>query len=97
MIQQRKQPLISAIVRGGKKLGRRKCTEFGQWYMSYIKSAEARPAQLAGECGGARLVFDKTKEIPQLKAWFALNTKPSDELLEQYSKFLNEHSDRKDG
>lgn len=90
------QPLISSIVRGGKKLGRRKCAEFGQWYMNYIKSAEARPSTMFCEGGGARLVFDKTREIPRLKAWFANNTKPSDELLEEYSKILNEDALRKD-
>lgn len=46
--------------------------------------------------GGARLVFDKSREIPQLKAWFANNTKPSDELLEEYSRILNENTSRKD-
>lgn len=91
-----KQPLISSIVRGGKKLGRRKCAEFGQWYMNYIKSAEARPSTMFCEGGGARLVFDKSREIPQLKAWFANNTKPSDEALEEYSKILNQHALRKD-
>jgi len=90
------QPLISSIVRGGKKLGRRKCAEFGQWYMNYIKSADARPSTMFCEGSGARLVFDKSREIPQLKAWFANNTKPSDELLEEYSKILNEHALRKD-
>lgn len=48
------------------------------------------------EGGGARLVFDKTREIPQLKDWFSTNTKPSDELLEEYSKILNQHVLRKD-
>lgn len=90
------QPLISSIVRGNKKLGRRKCAEFGQWYMNYIKSAEARPSSMFCEGSGARLVFDKTREIPQLKAWFAENTKPSDEALEEYSKILNDNEIRKD-
>ena len=87
------QPLISAIVRGGKRLGRRKCEEFGQWYLNYIKSMDNRPAPAQPESTAARLVFDKTREIPQLKAWFADNTKPSEDILEYYSKILNE--DRK--
>jgi hypothetical protein len=87
------QPLISAIVRGGKRLGRRKCEEFGQWYLNYIKSMDNRPALAQPESTAARLVFDKTREIPQLKAWFADNTKPSEDILEYYSKILNE--DRK--
>lgn len=90
------QPLISSIVRGGKKLGRRKCQEFGQWYLNYIQSADARPPAMLNEGGGARLVFDKTREIPRLKAWFANNTKPSEELLEEYSRLLNEDTLRKD-
>lgn len=64
--------------------------------MNYIKSAEARPSTMFCEGGGARLVFDKSREIPQLKAWFANNTKPSDEALEEYSKILNQHALRKD-
>jgi hypothetical protein len=87
------QPLISAIVRGGKRLGRRKCEEFGQWYLNYIKSIDSRPMPAQPESTAARLVFDKTREIPQLKAWFADNTKPSEDILEYYSKILNE--DRK--
>ena len=91
------QPLISSIVRGGKKLGRRKCQEFGQWYLNYIQSADTHPPVTHHEGGGgARLVFDKTREIPRLKAWFANNTKPSEELLEEYSRQLNEDSLRKD-
>lgn len=64
--------------------------------MNYMKSAEARPATMFCEGGGARLVFDKTREIPQLKNWFANNMKPSDKMLEEYSKILNEHALRKD-
>lgn len=64
--------------------------------MNYIKSSEARPSVMFCEGGGARLVFDKSREIPQLKDWFANNTKPSDELLEEYSKILNQHALRKD-
>lgn len=91
------KPLISAIVRGGKKLGRRKCAEFGQWYANYIKSPDARPPNMfsGSGVGGARLVFDKSREIPQLKAWFATNTNPTDEILEEYSKILNEQGMRK--
>lgn len=88
------QPLISSIVRGGKKLGRRKCMEFGQWYMNYIKSNEARPVTMHRE-GSGRLVFDKRREIPRLKLWFAENAKPTDELLEEYSRLMNEDPIRK--
>lgn len=88
------QPLISSIVRGGKKLGRRKCIEFGQWYMNYIKSNEARAPNVPKE-GSGRLVFDKRREIPRLKAWFAKNAKPTDELLEEYSRLMNEDPIRK--
>ena len=89
------QPLISSIVRGGKKLGRRKCMEFGQWYMNYIKSNDVRPTNIQSE-GSGRLVFDKRREIPRLKLWFAENAKPTDELLEEYSRIMNEDPTRKD-
>ena len=62
--------------------------------------AEAQQASLisesSGTSGGARLVFDKTREIPQLKSWFTTNSKPSDEMLEYYSQLLNENPMRKD-
>lgn len=64
--------------------------------MNYIKTAEARSSTMFFHGGGARLVFDKSREIPQLKAWFANNTKPSDEMLEEYSRILNQHDLRKD-
>lgn len=118
------QPLISAIVRGGKKLGRRKCMEFGQWYMNYVKSneviARGAPSGMSGLGGGGggglsgsgsgsgslgqshsgegsgRLVFDKRREIPRLKSWFAENAKPSEELLLQYSRLMNDDPIRRD-
>lgn len=68
--------------------------EFGQWYMNYIKSSEARPPHVHKE-GSGRLVFDKRREIPRLKSWFAENAKPTDDLLEEYSRLMNEDPIRK--
>lgn len=96
------QPLISAIVRGNKKLGRRKCAEFGKWYMDYIRdidSLNSTPASSGpgrGAAGCTRLVYDKNREIPQLKSWFASNQSPSNDQLEEYSKILNEDQSRRD-
>ncbi|GIY30473.1 DNA-binding protein SATB1, partial [Caerostris extrusa] len=89
------QPMLSNIInnRYMGKIGKEKCQEFGQWYLTYRKqhpegsTPEVVPSDKPVD---GRLTFHPTKELPIMRDWFHGCRNPSRRTLQMYVDILNQ-------
>ncbi|XP_054722895.1 uncharacterized protein LOC129232822 [Uloborus diversus] len=89
------QPMLSNIInnRYMGKIGKEKCQEFGQWYLTYRKqhpeggTPEVVPTERPLD---GRLTFHPLKELPMMRDWFHGCRNPSKRTLQMYVDILNQ-------